>query len=178
MPGRPLFVGVSDRDREFTRYVEARGGALLRTAVFLCAGDRSGAEDLVQASLVRAYVAWHRVRDEGARDAYVRRIMVRESYRRRPATAILDERPRSLDPLGSVDDRVDLFPLLAALPRQQRAVVVLRYYEDLSEREIADALGCSPGSVKRHASRALATLRVRLGDPVPLEGGADLGHRS
>lgn len=64
---------MSDRDGDFTRYVEARGGALLRTAVFLCAGDRPAAEDLVQSTLVRAYVAWHRVRDEGARDAYVRR---------------------------------------------------------------------------------------------------------
>jgi RNA polymerase sigma factor (sigma-70 family) len=87
----------------------------------------------------------------------------------------LDERPPATDPHHSVDDRLDLFPLLAELPRQQRAVVVLRYYEDLSEREIADALGCSPGSVKRHASRALATLRTRLGDPVALEGGVDRG---
>jgi RNA polymerase sigma-70 factor (sigma-E family) len=166
---------VSERDREFTRYVEARGGALLRTAVFLCAGDRAGAEDLVQASLVRAYVAWHRVRDEGARDAYVRRIMVREAYRRPRAPTLLPDKPGPLDAHGPVDDRLDLFPLLAALPRQQRAVVVLRYYEDLSERDIADALGCSPGSVKRHASRALATLRARLGEPVALEGGVDRG---
>jgi RNA polymerase sigma-70 factor (sigma-E family) len=167
---------VSDRDGEFTRYVEARGGALLRTAVFLCAGDRPGAEDLVQATLVRAYVAWNRVRDEGARDAYVRRIMVRESYRRpRGTTGVLTEAPGTPDPCGPVEDRLALFPLLAALPRQQRAVVVLRYYEDLSERDIADALGCSPGSVKRHASRALATLRARLGEPVALEGGVDRG---
>jgi RNA polymerase sigma-70 factor (sigma-E family) len=167
---------VSGRDHEFTRYVEARGGALLRTAVFLCAGDRSGAEDLVQATLVRAYVAWQRVRDEGARDAYIRRIMVRESYRR-PSRAIpVVVGTEQTDGHESIEDRLDLFPLLAALPRQQRAVVVLRYYEDLSEREIADALGCSPGSVKRHASRALAALRARLGEPVPLEGSADHGH--
>jgi RNA polymerase sigma factor (sigma-70 family) len=73
-----------------------------------------------------------------------------------------------------VEDRLDLFPLLAQLPRQQRAVVVLRYYEDLSERDIADALGCSPGSVKRHASRALATLRSRLTPlTTAVEEGAD-----
>ena len=168
---------MSDRDREFTRYVEARGSALLRTAVFLCAGDRSAAEDLVQSALVRAYVTWHRVRDEGARHSYVRRIMARESCRRpAPSLPVLGE-PSLVDPHGPAEDRLDLLPLLAALPRQQRAVVVLRYYEDLSEREIADALGCSPGSVKRHASRALATLRVRLGGPVPLEGGTDHGHR-
>ncbi|MDX6374510.1 MAG: hypothetical protein QOD98_3498 [Nocardioidaceae bacterium] len=151
---------MSDRDGEFTRYVEARGGALLRTALFLCAGDRAAAEDLVQSTLVRAYVAWHRVRDERARDAYVRRIMVRESWRRPLGT--VPARDQVVHPHEMVEDRLDLFPLLAALPRQQRAVIVLRYYEDLSEREIADALGCSPGSVKRHSSRALATLRTRL----------------
>jgi RNA polymerase sigma-70 factor (sigma-E family) len=162
---------VSDRDREFTRYVEARGGALLRTAMFLCAGDRSAAEDLVQTTLVRAYVAWHKVREEAARDGYVRRIMVRESWRRPAAAVLVRDRAEATQPQGAVDDRLDLFPLLAALPRQQRAVVVLRYYEDLSERDIADALGCSPGSVKRHASRALATLRSRLA-PEPIEGEA------
>ena len=167
---------MSDRDQEFTRYVEARGGALLRTAVFLCAGDRASAEDLVQSTLVRAYVAWHRVRDETARNAYVRRIMVRESYRRSTTPAPAPVEAAGPDAHRAVDDRLDLFPLLAALPRQQRAVVVLRYYEDLSEREIADALGCSPGSVKRHASRALAALRGRLAD-VSIEGGADHGHR-
>jgi RNA polymerase sigma-70 factor (sigma-E family) len=175
--GANALRGVSSRDQEFTRYVEARGGVLLRTAVFLCAGDRSGAEDLVQATLVRAYVAWHRVRDEGARDAYVRRIMVRESYRRPVRVVPVLAEPEQPDGHTSVEDRMDLFPLLAALPRQQRAVVVLRYYEDLSEREIADALGCSPGAVKRHASRALSALRARLGDPHPSEGGADRGHR-
>jgi RNA polymerase sigma-70 factor (sigma-E family) len=177
MPAEPL-KGVSGRDQEFTRYVEARGAALLRTAVFLCAGDHSGAEDLVQGTLVRAYVAWHRVRDEGARDAYVRRILVRESYRRPTSAIPVLVEPRHLDAHGSVEDRLDLFPLLSALPHQQRAVVVLRYYEDLSEREIADALGCSPGSVKRHASRALAALRARLGAPVPLEGSAEHGSRN
>ena len=157
---------MSARDQEFTRYVEARGGALLRTAVFLCVGDRTAAEDLVQSTLVRAYVAWHRVRDEDARDGYVRRIMVRESYRRPRPPASLPRTEPPAAPHAAIDDRLDLFPLLAALPRQQRAVVVLRYYEDLSEREIADALGCSPGSVKRHASRALAALRGRLSEPI------------
>ena len=167
---------MSDRDAEFTRYVEARGAALLRTAVFLCAGDRSAAEDLVQSTLVRAYVAWHRVRHEAARDGYVRRIMVRESYRRPSSSRRILVEPEQPDAHGPVEDRLDLFPLLAALPRQQRAVVVLRYYEDLSERDIADALGCSPGTVKRHASRALATLRSRLTD-LSIEGGAEHGHR-
>lgn len=173
---------VTARDEEFTRYVQARSAALLRTAVFLCSGDRTAAEDLVQTTLVKAYVFWSRLHDEHKRDAYVRRIMVRESYRRGPArakdvahAAEIRDRP---SPSRDHDDHLSLFPQLAALPRQQRAVVVLRYYEDLSERQIADALGCSTGSVKRHASRALATLRERLHDTYrPSDEGADVERR-
>jgi RNA polymerase sigma-70 factor (sigma-E family) len=173
---------VAARQEEFTRYVEARSAALLRTAVFLCAGDRSAAEDLVQSTLVKAYVSWARVRDEQKRDVYVRRILVRESYRRGPARARdiahgteVGDRPA---PSHNHDDHLSLFPELAALPRQQRAVVVLRYYEDLSEREIAEALGVSTGAVKSHASRALATLRARLCDTYrPADEGADVERR-
>ncbi len=173
---------VAARQEEFTRYVEARSAGLLRTAVFLCAGDRSAAEDLVQSALVKAYVSWARVRDEQKRDAYVRRILVRESYRRGPAKARdvahgpeIGDRPA---PSHNRDDHLSLFPELAALPRQQRAVVVLRYYEDLSEREIAEALGVSTGAVKSHASRALATLRARLHDTYrPADEGADVERR-
>jgi RNA polymerase sigma-70 factor (sigma-E family) len=157
---------AAPRDEEFTRYVEARAAALLRTAVYLCAGDEAAAEDLMQTTLVKAYVAWHKLRDPEKRNAYVRQIMVRESYRRGPGRARdrhhAAENPDRIVPAVDRDDHLSLMPHLAALPRQQRAVVVLRYYEDLSERQIADALGCSPGSVKRHASRALATLRARL----------------
>ncbi|HXH80132.1 SigE family RNA polymerase sigma factor [Nocardioides sp.] len=173
---------MTARDEEFTRYVETRSAALLRTAVFLCSGDSAAAEDLVQATLVKAYVHWSRVRDEHKRDAYVRKIMVRESYRRGPARAkdvahVAEIRDRA-SPAGDHDDHLSLFPQLAALPRQQRAVVVLRYYEDLSEQQIADALGCSTGSVKQHASRGLATLRERLHDTyrAPAEG-ADVERR-
>jgi RNA polymerase sigma-70 factor (sigma-E family) len=157
---------AAPRDEEFTRYVEARSPALLRTAVYLCAGDEAAAEDLMQTTLVKAYVAWHKLRDSDKRNAYVRQIMVRESYRRgaghaRDRNHVSESHDRQV-PAVDRDDRLSLMPHLAALPRQQRAVVVLRYYEDLSERQIADALGCSPGTVKRHASRALATLRMRL----------------
>lgn len=156
----------ADRDEQFTAYVEARSAALLRTATYLCAGDESAAHDLVQNTLVKAYLSWSKLRDPDKRDAYVRRILTRESYRRGPRHArdrnplpeLLDRQAPQVDP----DDQLALMPHLAALPHQQRAVVVLRYYEDLSERQIADALGCSAGSVKRHASRALTTLRRRL----------------
>ncbi|MCW2792619.1 MAG: polymerase [Nocardioides sp.] len=162
---------MDERDRAFTEYVHVRASAMLRTAVYLCAGDTAEAEDLVQNTLVRAYASWHRVRDAGSRDAYVRRIMVRLSYRRaRSASRRLEldpERPRErsrsgVDQTDAIVDRQALLPFLRELPAQQRAVVVLRFYEDLSERDIADALGCAPGTVKSHASRALATLRARL----------------
>lgn len=157
---------AAGRDDAFTRYVEARSTALLRTATYLCAGDEAAAQDLVQTTLVKAYVSWNKLRDPERRDAYVRRIMMRESYRRGAQRArdrahlalVMDGPEPAVDP----DDQLALMPHLAALPHQQRAVVVLRYYEDLSERQIADALGCSAGSVKRHASRALATLRTKL----------------
>ena len=157
---------MDDRDRAFTAFVHARGTTMLRTAVHLCAGDVAAAEDLVQNTLVRAYVSWHRVRDPGLRDAYVRTIMVRLAARpgRRPTP--VPQVPEPPPASGGAEDgqaaREAIAPYLAALSPRQRAVVVLRYYEDLSEAEIAEALGCSPGTVKQHASRALAKLRARL----------------
>ena len=160
---------MDERDRAFTDYVHARAGVMLRTAVHLCAGDGAAAEDLVQNTLVRTYVSWNKIRDPGLRDAYVRRIMVRLASRpgRRPVPVerVPEPPPRDSHEIGYAE-RDALNPYLAALSPKQRAVVVLRYYDDLSEREIADALGCSPGAVKTHASRALATLRARLTEGV------------
>ena len=156
---------MDDRDGAFTQYVHARGAQMLRTAVHLCAGDAAAAEDLVQNTLVRTYVSWRKVRDPELRDAYVRRIMVRLAARpgRRPVPV---ERLPEPSPGAShedvIADRDAVSHLLAVLSPRQRAVVVLRYYDDLSERDIADALGCSPGTVKAHASRALTTLRAGL----------------
>lgn len=151
------------RDEVFTEYVQARGATLRRTAVHLCAGDEAAADDLLQNSLIRAYSSWAQVRDEDRRDAYVRRIMVRLSYRRDRRTIVgwhaQTETPSTEQQMVG---RHVVGGYLAALPPRQRAVVVLRYYEDMSEREIADVLGCSTGSVKTHASRALAALRTRL----------------
>jgi RNA polymerase sigma-70 factor (sigma-E family) len=157
---------VDDRDRAFTDFVHARGTTMLRTAVHLCAGDVAAAEDLVQNTLVRAYVSWNKLRDAGLRDAYVRTIMVRLAARpgRRPTPVeqVPEPRPAPGIPEERYAARDAIAPYLAALSPRQRAVVVLRYYEDLNEAEIADALGCSPGAVKQHASRALANLRARL----------------
>jgi RNA polymerase sigma-70 factor (sigma-E family) len=152
-------------DGAFTEYVHARGTALRRTAVHLCAGDEAAADDLLQNSLIRTYQSWSKVRDEGSRDAYVRRIMVRLSYRRERRIGLgWVEGAHATSAEHGVVERHTVWEYLGSLPPRQRAVVVLRYYEDLSEREIAEVLGCSTGSVKTHASRALASLRVRLAE--------------
>lgn len=154
------------RDAEFAEYMLARQASLLRTA-YLLTGDRHSAEDLVQTSLAKLYLAWDRVHDRGSMDGYVRRIMVNEnnSMWRRPwkkrefvsATVLQRQRADEYDE-GA---RGALWDLVQTLPKRARAVVVLRYYEELSEAETADTLGISVGTVKSQASRALATLRER-----------------
>ena len=156
-------------DREsFDEFVATRSTRLLRTA-YLLTHDRALAEDLVQTSLAKAWFAWARI--EGQPDAYVRRVMVntysswwRRRWNGEEATAELPERGvgsghRPADDVR-VDDRTDLWRALARLPRRQRAVVVLRFYEDLSEAETAEIMQCSVGTVKSQASRALAKLRI------------------
>lgn len=162
----PGEVVVLSKDEEFAAYMGARQPALLRTA-YLLTGDLAGAEDLLQTALAKLYLAWDRVREREALDGYVRRIMVNEhtslwrrAWKRR-------ERPTDEVPETSVVDAYDdgtrgeLWAFVQTLPPRQRAVVVLRYYEDLSEAEIARTLGVSVGTVKSQASRALASLRER-----------------
>ena len=159
--------------------MRSRGAALLRTAMYLSGGDREAAADLVQSTLVRAYVAWHRVRDLEARDAYVRRIMVRLSYRANRGTGRrlgLETQALSRATESSIERAVErqaIYGYLRSLSPRQRAVVVLRYYEDLSERQIAEALGCSVGTVKSHASRALAAIRTEMASASIHEGASD-----
>jgi RNA polymerase sigma-70 factor (sigma-E family) len=156
------------RDAEFEQYMAARQPSLLRTA-YLLTGDRHGAEDLVQVSLAKLYLSWDKVQKRELIDGYLRRIMVNENnslwrraWKRREVTT--DEVP---DRVG-VADRPDhgessaLWEFVQTLPRKQRAVVVLRYYEDLSEAEVAETLGISVGTVKSQSSRALAALRERV----------------
>jgi RNA polymerase sigma-70 factor (sigma-E family) len=154
----------------FDDFVATRSTRLLRTA-YLLTHDRALAEDLVQTSLAKAWFAWGRI--DGQPDAYVRRVMVntysswwRRRWNGEEATAELPERgagTRGRTEDGRVDDRTDLWRALDRLPKRQRAVVVLRFYEDLSEIETAEILQCSVGTVKSQASRALAKLRI---DPV------------
>ncbi len=154
------------RDTEFAAFMVARQPALLRTAYLLC-GNRADAEDLVQTSLAKLYLAWDRVHSRDSVDAYVRRILVNEhnSLWRRPfkRREIVAERlPENIaraEPAGNHDEA--LWRFVQSLPRRQRAVIVLRYYEELTEAETAEVLGVSVGTVKSQASRALAALRER-----------------
>ena len=151
----------------FEEYVTASSGRLLRFAYVLC-GDRFLAEDLVQDVLSRTHRHWHRVEAENP-DAYLRTALVRAhlSWRRRRLStekvlAEPPERAQSVDFTHQLAIRDEVWALLADLPRAQRAVLVLRFYEDLDDRRIAEVLGCAPVTVRVHASRALGTLRAGL----------------
>ena len=158
-------------DAEFTAFVRARSTALLRTA-YVLTGDRGHAEDLLQSALTKAYLAWGRIRDPQAAEAYVRRTIVttaismwrRPSWRRERAVDQVPVVPVS-DPTGSVDDLDQIWRAVATLSPRQRAVITLRYFDDLTEPETARLLGCSVGAVKSHAHRAIAAMRERLGAP-------------
>ena len=165
---REASAAMSARDVEFEQYMSARQPSLLRTA-YLLTGDRHSAEDLVQTSLAKLYLSWDKVQRRELLDGYVRRIMVNENnslWRR--AWKRKEVATDTIPDLVGVDDRHDhgersaLWEFVQTLPRKQRAVVVLRYYEDLSEAEVADILGISVGTVKSQASRALAGLRSRV----------------
>ncbi|MDH6125747.1 SigE family RNA polymerase sigma factor [Kitasatospora sp. GP82] len=158
----------AEDETEFREFVQGRWPALVRTA-YLLTGDRHHAEDVAQTALAKAYASWRRVRDSDSPDAYLRRILVTSNAdrfrKRRPPeylTQTLPERPRhdESDPSGRLDQRHVLLSALDELPDRQRAVVVLRYWEDLSEAEVASILGCSVGTVKSQASKGLAKLRV------------------
>ena len=156
-----------ERD-SFREYVVGRSPALLRTA-YLMTGNRSDAEDLLQTALAKTYLSWDRIRDRESVDAYVRRIMIntRTSWWRKRkvdeyASETLPEHP-GRDATADADLHDALWKALAALPRKQRAMVVLRYYEDLSEAETAAIVGVTVGTVKSTVSRALAKLRDDAG---------------
>ena len=154
-------------DEDFVDFVGTRWASLYRLA-FLLAASPSGAEDLLQTTLEKAYVRWGRIGRMEFPEAYVRRMLANTlvSSKRR---AWLGEQPVHDLPESpgesaeiSVIDRSLLWPLVCALPARQRAVIVLRYYEDLSEAEIAGALGCAPGTVKSQSSAAIKALRRAL----------------
>jgi len=157
----------------FEEFVRGRSTHLFQLALLLAGQNQADAEDLLQVALERA---WRRgpVRyREGSPEPYVRRILVNASIdrwrwlRRRGEEPLGDPAPGGVaaDPAGAVARRDMLLRSLAALPPRQRAVLVLRYWEDHSEAEVAEMMGCSVGTVKSQASRGLARLRLLTGDP-------------
>ena len=151
-------------EEEFGRFVAARGRALCRTA-YLLTGDWQVGEDLVQEALTRTYLRRRRLRSAAALEPYARRVLVslfltsrrRHWHKELPVANVPDHAVNGQ--FDAAEDRRGLWPALLALPAQQRAVLVLRYFEDLTEAEIAAVLGCSPGAVKTHAARGLDRLR-------------------
>ncbi|GGO73949.1 RNA polymerase sigma24 factor [Nonomuraea cavernae] len=157
---------MSAVEHDFSAFVAARGTSLLRVAYLAC-GDRAEAEDVLQTALERTYRNLHRVRHESL-EPYVRRVIVNTAISRARRRAILSVIPMHSPPETSAratdaDLRHVLMEALRALPPRQRAVVVLRYWEDLSETQTAEVLGCAVGTVKSQASKALAKLRSALG---------------
>jgi RNA polymerase sigma-70 factor (sigma-E family) len=157
---------MADR-REFDEFVVTRSSRLLRTA-FLLTHDWALAEDLLQTALAKSWFAWGRLDEDP--EPYVRKILVNTYaswWRRRwrgespteslPDVAGVAHHP---DPTSQIDDRDELWQALGRLPRRQRAVIVLRYFEDMTEAQTAEALSVSTGTVKSQTSKALARLRL------------------
>ncbi|NUS59006.1 MAG: SigE family RNA polymerase sigma factor [Streptomycetaceae bacterium] len=157
----------ADEAAQFREFVQARWAKLVRTA-YLLTGDHGDAEDVVQTALTKAYVAWHRVQGSDSPDAYVRRILVNTNaarFRRKRITQLFgvtapEPRTAADSTTRQVEQRDALMRALAQLPARQRTVVVLRYWDDLPEAEVARSLGISVGTVKSQASKGLAKLRA------------------
>lgn len=156
-------------DEAFVAFVTTRGGALFRTAALLT-GDRHAGQDLLQTTLTKTFLSWRRIRDPGAAEAFARTTMVRtfvSSRRRRwrNERAVADVPDVTAgDHAGEVAERDRLRRAMALLPPGQRAVLVLRFFDDLSVDQTAVLLDCSQGTVKSQTSRALQSLRDRLTD--------------
>ena len=187
---------MDGRDAAFEAFVAARSAALRRTA-YLLTGDAAAADDLLQDALLKVYLAWPRIRDLGAVEEYTRRAMTRTHvsvWRRlgRRETSVADpaalttgarlrdpHKPDGTPETTTIEHRDELWRALTTLGPRQRAVVVLRFYEDLAEADIARVLGCSVGTVKSQLARGLAGLNRRIGaaralDAITAPTGLDL----
>jgi len=168
-----------EQEREFRQFVAARSAGLLRTAYFLTGGDLHDAQDLLQTALMATARHWGRIVQRDQPEAYVRRALARHqinrwrSRARRPETLTSEppERAAEGDEQARVELRHGLLAALRALPRRQRAVVVLRYYEDRSESEVARLLGVSVGTVRSQTTKALAKLRAAYGEVTERDQG-------
>jgi RNA polymerase sigma-70 factor (sigma-E family) len=176
--GEDLALGTSRDPALFAEFVAVRSMSLLRTA-HLLVGDYGLAQDLVQEALVKTYEAWGRLEDPGNAEAYTRQVMVRTvvSWRRRRS---FQERPSDplpegvvADPTQEVVDRDAVWRELQSLPARQRAALVLRFYEDLSDAQAAELLGCRAATVRSQVSQGLRRLRgqVSLDRSVPSPDG-------
>jgi RNA polymerase sigma-70 factor (sigma-E family) len=174
-------VGAVEAEESFREYVNARFAALVRAA-YLLTGDRHLAEDLVQTTLIRVASRWERLTAVGDPDAYVRRVLYTQhvsAWRRRraPASSYLPSRDATHpDFANQVAVSQAVRHALARLGPRQRAVLVLRYFEDLSETRVAEVLGCSVGTVKSQARDGLARLRELAPELAELDGVREV-HR-
>ena len=168
-------------DEEFREFMRGRWPAMVRLAYGLT-GDLGHAEDVAQAAFARAYASWGRVTQAGDPDAYLRRIVVNENRRRFRRQRVTEELfgtlpdPGVADSADASDHRAELLAALARLGPRQRAVIVLRFWMDLSDAETARVMGCTVGTVKSQASRALVILR-KDGDVRGI-GFTDFSHRA
>jgi RNA polymerase sigma-70 factor (sigma-E family) len=161
----PVAVPEQRASPDFRDYVRTRRRALLRTA-YLLTGNLADAEDLVQSALAKTYFAWDRIEDRGALDGYVRRAIVNTHIswwrKRRVQEYPTDELPDQAvaDHASSSDLQETLRQAVDRLPERMRAAVMLRYYHDMTEAEVAEVLGVTPGTVKSTVARAVAKLRI------------------
>ena len=162
----------ADQETEFRQYVAARADRLRRFA-YLCCGDWHRAEDAVQTALIRLYGVWAGKSPDSI-DRYVRRVVTnilidehRRGWFRRERTSDLVPDRSVPDASDSSVETITIMNALARLPRRQRAVVVLRFWEDLSVEQVSEILRCSTGTVKSQSARGLRTLRALLADSLP-----------
>jgi RNA polymerase sigma-70 factor (sigma-E family) len=153
---------------DFDDFVTTRGPSLLRFA-YLLTGDAHQAEDIVQEALARAHLRWGQIDSYDVPEAYVRKVVLRQylSWRRRRSSseipvAAVPDRPDRAGAAERIADRQELSALIAGLPKMQRAVIVLRYFEDRDDEDIAQLLGCAPATVRSHAARGLNRLRAAM----------------
>ena len=176
---------MSTRDRTaFAEFAAGRARSLHRAA-YLMVGDSQLAQDLVQEALTKTYVAWPRLRDPRNAEAYCRKAITTTaiSWFRRKGWA--NERPTEILPEGEqgghdarIADRDRVWRALQALPPRQRAALVLRYFDDLTEAQTARAMGCAVGTVKSQVAAGLAKLRAQLGDEVELLSTDEMTERT
>jgi RNA polymerase sigma-70 factor (sigma-E family) len=164
---------MASNDEEFVQFAEAVSPRLRRAAFLLC-GNWHTAQDLVQATLAKVFVAWRRINRREAAEAYAMRTLLNtflaDVRRRRPGEVLTAELPEQAAEMPAPELRLAVLHALATLPPSSRAVVVLRYWADMSVQQTAALLGCSEGNVKSQSSRALDKLRPMLGEVVTERG--------